>query len=209
MKSLRLRLFVILLVATGIVWLSAVGWIYFSTRQQVERVLDARLREAAHMVDSLITDRRIDIASAAKMGVEANSRFELGDRPYERQLSCQIWSLSGNLVGRSDGAPQQALSTHDSGFQQTVIDGDTWRVYAVVNKSLGVRVLVGDSLQVRRKLVDDVIKGLLLPAALILPALAALIWLSVGRGLLPLRRLASDPGGHHGGAEPTPHQPLN
>ena len=191
MKSLRLRLFVILLVATGIIWLSAVGWIYFSTRQQVEKVLDARLREAAHMVDSLITDRRIDIAGAVKMGVEANSRFELGDRPYERQLSCQIWSLNGNLVGRSDGAPQQALSTHDSGFQQTVIDGETWRVYAVVNKSLGVRVLVGDSLQVRRKLIDDVIKGLLLPAALILPALAALIWLSVGRGLLPLRRLAS------------------
>ena len=36
MKSLRLRHFVILLVATGIVWLSAAGWIYFSTRQQVE-----------------------------------------------------------------------------------------------------------------------------------------------------------------------------
>ena len=118
MKSLRLRLFVILLVATGIIWLSAVGWIYFSTRQQVEKVLDARLREAAHMVNSLITDRRIDIAGAVKMGVEANSRFELGDRPYERQLSCQIWSLNGNLVGRSDGAPHRPSPPTTAGFSR-------------------------------------------------------------------------------------------
>lgn len=189
MKSLRLRLFVILLVTTGVVWFSAVGWIFFSTRAQVEKVLDARLREAARMVDSLITDQRIDVASAVRMVVREPGEFApQGD--YSRQLSCQIWSLSGDLVGRSDGAPSQALSTHDSGFQNTSIDGEPWRVYAVVDHKLGVRVLVGDSLRVRRTLVDSVVKGLLLPAALILPILAGLTWISVGGGLAPLRRLA-------------------
>src|SRR5690606_33373767 len=70
------------------------------------------------------------------------------------------------------------------------IDGERWRVYAVVNPSLGVRVLVGDSLEIRERLIGDVIKGLLLPAIVIFPVLAALIWLSVGRGLAPLTRIA-------------------
>src|SRR5690606_25842771 len=111
---------------------------------------------------------------------------------YDRQLSCQIWSLQGALIGRSDGAPDEKLSDHEDGFSETVIDGETWRVYAVTNEELGVRVLVGDSLWIRDRLVNDVIRGLLLPALLILPVLAALIWLSVRRGLEPLRKIAGD-----------------
>ena len=47
-----------------------------------------------------------------------------------------------------------------------MIDGETWRVYAVTNEELGVRVLVGDSMWIRDRLVNDVIRGLLLPALL-------------------------------------------
>lgn len=46
MRSIRLRLFVILLAATGAVWMVAVLWTYLSTQHEVERVLDARLTEA-------------------------------------------------------------------------------------------------------------------------------------------------------------------
>jgi two-component system sensor histidine kinase QseC len=190
-NSIRVRLFAVLLLATGAVWLSAVAWIYLSTQAQVEKVLDARLQEAARMVNSLITDRRIDVASAVRTAVEGTKDFEIAETPYDRQLSCQIWSLSGVLVGQSEGAPQQPLASHESGFQETSINGVDWRVYAVVNEKLGVRVLVGDSLDLRRKLIDNVVKGLLLPVGLILPILAALIWISVGRGLRPLRRLAT------------------
>jgi|ThiBiot_300_plan_2_1041538.scaffolds.fasta_scaffold00619_21 two-component system sensor histidine kinase QseC len=191
MTSIRVRLFAILLVTTGLVWLSAIGWIYVSTEAQVEKVLDARLREAARMVDSLIVDQRIDVASAVQAATRLDEGFQVDGKPYQHQLSCQIWSLSGGLVGQSESAPRQPLSSHQSGFQDTVVDGENWRVFAVANERLGVRVLVGDSLAVRRKLVDDVIKGLLLPAALILPILAGLIWVSVGRGLAPLRHLAA------------------
>jgi two-component system sensor histidine kinase QseC len=52
----------------------------------------------------------------------------------------------------------------------------------------GVRVLVGDNLGQRQGLVDDLLRGLLVPAAVILPVIAMLIWLSVRQGLLPLQR---------------------
>ncbi|HLS69900.1 MAG TPA: ATP-binding protein [Kiloniellales bacterium] len=189
MPSISKRLFLILVLTTGLVWLSAVVWIFLSTRAEVERVLDARLMEAGRMVSSLIVSREIEVDSG---------RISPADLPttsnnfYDRQLSCQIWSLEGALIGRSDGAPDQELGEHQEGIVETMIDGETWRVYAVTNEELGLRVLVGDSLEVRDGLVNDVIQGLLLPAGLILPALALLIWLSVRGGLEPLRKIARE-----------------
>lgn len=102
MKSIRSRLFMILMITTGVVWMSAIAWIYLSTRAEVERVLDARLIEAARMVSSLITSQEIDPKRAAQIpAVEPTMHAS-----YDRQLSCQIWALDGTLVGRSDAAPK-------------------------------------------------------------------------------------------------------
>ncbi|MCD1643369.1 ATP-binding protein [Aurantimonas coralicida] len=188
--SLKGRLFVLLLVSTGFIWLSATAWIYASTRAEVEEVLDARLMEAARMVSSLVGSRQIDMAAAAEMGASDLPAFTQAGQSYERQLSCQIWSLSGSLLGRSDGAPQQRLSDHRSGFAERQIDGETWRVFAVRSAETGVEVLVGDSLEVRARLVRDMVTGLLLPMILIAPALALIIWFAVQRGMRPLDELA-------------------
>ena len=59
MRSIRARLFFILLVTTGLMWLSATLSIFFSTRAEVEQVLDARLMEAAKMVSSLVVNQEI------------------------------------------------------------------------------------------------------------------------------------------------------
>ena len=67
MSSMRARLFLVLMIATGIVWLSAAAWINFSTRAEVERVLDARLTEAARMVSSLVASQEIDPLRAASL----------------------------------------------------------------------------------------------------------------------------------------------
>lgn len=187
MRSIRSRLFMILMITTGIVWMSAIIWIYLSTRAEVERVLDARLIEAARMVSSLITSQEIDPRRAAQIPTVEPALHA----SYDRQLSCQIWALDGTLVGRSDAAPATPLTDSGEGFSQTVIAGEIWRVYAVMNSDLGMRVLVGDNMRVRDRLVADVIRGLALPALLILPILAGLIWLSVRKGLAPFTAMAS------------------
>jgi two-component system sensor histidine kinase QseC len=189
MPSISKRLFLILALTTGLVWLSAVAWIFLSTRAEVERVLDARLMEAGRMVSSLIVSQEIAVDPTQTITSDLPMRTHSA---YDRQLSCQIWSLQGTLIGRSDAAPNQAMSEHTDGISETVIDGERWRVYAITNAERGVRVLVGDNLSIRDGLVNDVIRGLLLPALLILPVLAVLIWLSVRRGLEPLRKIAGD-----------------
>ena len=184
--SIRLRLILILTLATSAIWLSAALWINVSTRAQVEQVLDARLAEAANMVSSLMADRRIALNEAAAQATIALPTA--GE--YSRQLSCQIWSLRGNLLGTSSGAPAEKLS-EDEGFATTLIDSEPWRVFTVVNPNVGVRVMVGDRIQVRDRLVGDVVQGLLWPLVVVFPALAMLIWVSVGRGLAPLAHLES------------------
>ncbi len=178
MTSLRVRLFALVAAVTMLVWSGAAIWTGFSTRAEVERVLDRRLVEAARMVASL------DVPTVGTQPVNVPS-------PYSRQLSCQIWSLGGELLGRSAGAPGSALAPGAAGFSRRVINGQDWRVFTHVDTERGIRVMVGDNMAVRQRLVSDLMIGLLVPALAGLITLAVLLWISVGRGLAPLNRLAA------------------
>ena len=187
MMSLRLRLFLILIGATGLIWLAAVSWIYVSSQRELEHVLDTRLQEAARMVASLAEGFG---RSSSVEGADSKALPTLSG--YERQLSCQIWSLDGRLIAKSSGAPEGVLTDRKSGFSDHEINGEAWRVYAVEDASKGIRVLVGDRLGLRERLVGDLVKGLLWPALLIVPLLGLLIWLSLNRGFRPLAWITND-----------------
>jgi two-component system, OmpR family, sensor histidine kinase QseC len=188
MTSLRTRLFAILVATTGLIWLCAAAWIYIQTKNEVEHVLDTRLQEAARMVQSLVTNSD----GTASHHAPADPAVIPEQASYERQLSCQIWSLDGSLVARSSGAPNERLSDHPNGFSEREVDGETWRVYAIEDAKKGIRVMVGDRLGLRERLVTDLIKGLLAPTLLIIPLLGLLIWTSLGRGLRPLQSMAEE-----------------
>ena len=190
MTSLRARLFLVLVVTTGAIWLAATVWIYLGTKRELERVLDTRLQEAARMVSSLVRDDggAAPAAIAAMPQVGANA----AESGYERQLSCQIWSLEGRLISASTAAPAERLTDQGGGFSDSVIQGERWRVYTIEDPAKGVRVLVGDRLGLRDRLVQELVLGLVAPALLILPLFVGLIWLSLGRGLGPLKQIAAD-----------------
>ena len=183
MISLRRRLFYLLLIATGAIWLSAFAWIYLVSRSELEHVLDTRVQEAAKMVHSLVESGNVTTASASGPFQETT---------YERQLSCQIWSLDGRLLARSSDAPDQSLAEEKGGFADRYVGGELWRVFTIVDTGKGVRVAVGDRIGMRDRLVRDLIVGLLGPAILIVPLLGALIWFSLGRGLAPLKVVADE-----------------
>lgn len=183
MSSLRRRLFILLLAATGTIWLCAVGWIYFNSRAELQHVLDTRLQEAARMVHSLVASGNVSPAATAS---------PIEDVAYTKQLSCQIWSFDGRLVARSSGAPDQSLAQNEEGFADRDVDGERWRIYTIVDPHKGVRVAVGDRIGLRNQLVRDLVAGLIAPALLIAPLLGIMIWASVGRGLKPLNAIAKE-----------------
>jgi len=183
MRSLRGRLFALLLGATGIIWLCAVVWIGLGSRSELEHVLDTRLQEAARMVHSMVASGNVNASSTLPA---------LEDGAYERQLSCQIWSLDGRLVARSSGAPDQSLAEDQEGYADRTVSGELWRVYTIVDHTKGVRVAVGDRIGLRDRLVRDILVGLIGPALLIAPILGILIWLALARGLAPLRAVTDE-----------------
>src|SRR5260370_9829874 len=144
MTSLRTRLFAILVAATGLIWLCAAAWIYIQTKHEVEHVLDTRLQEAARMVQSLVANS--DGAGSRKTQTDPAVIPEQAS--YERQLSCQIWSLDGSLVARSSGAPNERLSDHPNGFSEREVDGETGRGDALENATKGIYVVYRDPLGV-------------------------------------------------------------
>ena len=167
-----MRLFAVLVAATGVVWLAAAAWVSIDSRARFEAILDRRLMEAARMVDSLFispggTSATTREARIASLGTTIS---------YDRHLSCQIWSLDGRLVGASSGAPDPSLTDQHAGFSNRFINGQAWRVFALSDPSKGFRILVGDNVEQRRQLERGLVDGLLLTAAGVLPALALLIW---------------------------------
>jgi two-component system, OmpR family, sensor histidine kinase QseC len=187
MSSLKRRLFLILVAATGLIWLVATCWIYVGTTREVENVLDSRLQESARMVLSLATSNGF-----GSLQKDADASHAADILSYEHQLSCQIWSLDGRLVARSSGAPSESLSDTRTGFSERTINGKTWRVFTAEDTAENVRVLVGDRLGLREAFVTDIMKGLAAPMFLTAPLLAVLIWASLSRGLRPLQTLAED-----------------
>jgi len=187
MRSIRVRLFVILALVTAVVWGTSAVWIQVRTQAEIHRVLDRRLMESARMVSSLLDQGDLTaVAGAARVAAAPATAASPG---YERQLSCQIWSLRGELVSRSDGAPSERLAVAD-GFSERTIGDERWRVYTVHNRLAGVQVMVGDRLAMREGLVSSIITSLAAPTLVGLAALGLLIWWSVGRGLRPVRQLA-------------------
>ncbi|ARN82826.1 ATP-binding protein [Methylocystis bryophila] len=185
MSSLRKRLFMMLALATSVIWAGAAGWIYIQTKREIEHVLDTRLQEAARMVSSLVASTQV-----AKSQAAATAPLQQEPSSYQRQLACQLWSFDGRLIARSSGAPEVYLSDLPSGFSAKVIGGEVWRVYAVEDAAKGMRVIVGDRIGLREQLVAHLIEGLLFPALLVVPVLGIFIWTSIGRGLRPLSDLA-------------------
>lgn len=181
MTSIRLRLFGILALVTALVWGAAVVWVEIHTRHEVQRVLDRRLMESARMVSSLMR--------TGEMTPVVNPVLPGPVPAYERQLSCQIWTVNGELIARSQNAPAESLAPNEDGFSERVIEGERWRVYTVHMPDDGYRVMVGDSLTIREHLISSVVTGLLGPAVLGLAALGVLIWWSVGAGLRPVRQM--------------------
>jgi two-component system sensor histidine kinase QseC len=84
---------------------------------------------------------------------------------------------------------QVHLHSHD-GFATVSIGGQAWRVFVTRGTERDAQVFVGEQLDSRTDILDALLRGTLVPAALALPPLGLAVWWAVRLGMAPLRRLS-------------------
>lgn len=129
--------------------------------------------------------------SIVRHGVVSESGEDEDEDPADRgQFVSQIWNADGSLAYSSIegvGPPPQKPGMH------TVLwHGDEWHIYSLYDR--GLTIQVGNPVAKRTRIFTSIIPWLLLPLTVLVLVLAGLIWLSVTRGLVPLKHLRAEIG---------------
>ncbi|MBN3725281.1 ATP-binding protein [Burkholderia sp. Ac-20379] len=170
MRSIRHQLLIWLL-AIVVAGVGAAGWlIYRQALAEANELFDYQLQEIAAALPS------------EPFSQVFGSRTNVGDEG----IVIQIWNRNGGLMyfshPRAPIAPRAEL-----GFSTEHTDRGEWRVYgAIVGDNV---VQLAQPLSVRNRLAASVALRTVWPMILLLPFLGAAVWMIVGRGMRPLRRV--------------------
>jgi len=173
MNSIRRRLLLWLLSGLALAVVAAGARIYTQTLDEANELFDYHLKQ---MAASLPSDAfgPLPPSSAAAMG-SVNG------------FVVQIWDRNGLELYFSQPAsklPQRA----ELGFSTVDTPNGRWRVYSVLERNNVIQV--AQPMSVRRDLAAGMALHALVPLLALLPVLGILIWLTIGRGLQPLDRMA-------------------
>lgn len=172
MSSLRARLLVWLL--GGVLLVGVVGgWIvYRNALAEADAFFDYHLRQTA----LILRDQPVQYLLSQQIAPS--------DAAYD--FVVQVWSLDGVRVYLS--RPHTVLPDVTTlGYATVRTQEGRWRVYGV--QAVSRVIQVAQPMSVREHQAVQLALRTLAPFALLLPLLAALIWLAVGQALKPLERL--------------------
>lgn len=188
--SIRSRLLALLLGATTLVWLVAALSSFFDTHQEIDELFDAQLAQSARV---LLAQAGHELAEGAGHdGQEIEIEHGGEGHKYEQKIAFQVWSKDGRLLLRSASAPSGRMTERSAGFGDSVLDGRHWRVFSYWDGRREFQIQVGERHDIRNELAWGISLRLAFPFLFALPVLALLIWVGVGRGLAPLKRITGE-----------------
>ena len=183
MRSLRLRLLVLLSLVLGLAWLAAAWFTHLESREEINRLFDAQLSQSAQV---LLATTRHDIQERVEHGEDGVAVHE-----YEQRLMFQIWD-ENKLLLRSAAAPVFPISNVKTGYSVTLLGGQPWRVLTRWDTREAFMIQVAEPMSGRESLAQHITFKLLLPIFVVLPVLLLLLWLGIGAGLRPLQTLKKE-----------------
>ena len=195
MKSIRIFLVVVLMATiTLTVFLSSLHG-YRSSMAGIQQLFDSELADRAHLLATIVVERAVGNTVAQE----------------SKKYGFQLWQ-NGELVLRSNNTPETAITDFEPGYRNTNFGRHRWRTYSWHDADHGDRwAVAAEQLATRNALAEKVILESVLPVVIALPAAGLLIWLVVGTGLSPLRRLAGHLRNRHANdlsAVPLEQQPV-
>ncbi len=171
MISLRRQLLVALLIALILALVAAAYVSYRLAREEADESFDYQLRQIA------IAQRRGDFRNAVASG----------DPEEDADFVVQVFAADGTRVYLSDSHSKLPRPQH-MGFDYLKFGDEAWRVYS--DNSRGHVIEVAQPLSDREELAATAALRAVAPFLVLLPVVALMVWLIVGRGLASLSRLA-------------------
>lgn len=183
--SIRNRLLFLLLITIFAIWIVSTGLIYLATQHEVEELFDANLAQNAKVLLGLLHHELADDDDDDEVEIEDYHPLH----KYEKKIAFLIRTTSGYVVAHSSGAPIFPLPAQQrANYHNYYINGYSWRVFTL--KEDNIIVQTGEREDIRNELIMKIISSILILLSITLLLLAFLIWISVSRGLKPLRQLA-------------------
>ncbi len=180
--SIRRRLLILVMATVVGLWAITAVTSYIKTHHEIDELFDAQLVQSA----------RVLLAQTAHDTEDTEIEYDDQYHKYEKKLAFQVWNKDNELLLRSDSAPVSPLSTTTDGFSDVQIADQPWRIFSRWDARHELQIQVGERHDVRNELVQGIALQLLYPMLFALPLLTLLIWISIGRGLSPLQRVAHD-----------------
>ncbi len=182
-RSLQGQLLRWVLGGVGVLWALATLFSWRFGQYETDELLDSHLAQAASMLIAHFGhDDEIKLHTELQVAPSLHR--------YAPRIAFQLWH-DDILILRSDNAPVELLGPRKEGFSDVDVAGQTWRVFAARDANRETLVLVGERREARDAILAGVLRGMLMPLALALPALALVVWWVVRRAFLPLRRLGT------------------
>ncbi len=160
----------------------ATALIYGQARQEANALFDYQMKQVAAALPS-----QFSTPVAPPFDPDGPTSADL--LHADEDVVIHIWDGSGRSLYLSHSQP--ALPPRaELGFTNARTESGEWRIYSV---QLGPAVVqIAQPLSARRTLAAHMALRTVAPLLLLLPLLAWLVWLAVGRGLRPLREIASE-----------------
>ena len=200
--SIRRRLLVTLLSVVAFSWLITALVVYFDSRHEIEELFDAQLAQSARVLLAMseheLAEQQIYQSMLGGSGVTESVEISFSDtagigHEYEDKLAFQVWTGDNHLALHSANAPtHRSLASRGVGFSNQLIENNIWRVFSLTGEPSEIRILVGQSLEIRNELIGAISNRLLTPVLLSLPVLALLIWYGIAHAMRPLLQLAEN-----------------
>ena len=185
---------------------------YLDARYEVQELFDAQLAESARIIQAQLlfvmrSNTRDEIQRLLEdqpfLPQDHTDENGKGDEispyghKYEHKIAFQLWNNKSQLILRSPSAPTTALSElaldpATRGYSNEKIAGNNWRVFSLWDRNNEYLVQVGEKYDIRNELIHKISTRLIRPSLISLPILAFLIWLGIGRGLAPLKKVTTE-----------------
>jgi two-component system, OmpR family, sensor histidine kinase QseC len=197
--SIRKFLVVNLLVWITIATTLTVIGNYILDQRDIERHLDSLLGQSGLVFQALIgsdftkrdliqTQEQLD-----QIPIIVHQMYRSGKNQnisLEDKFQFQVWDQQGNLLVHSVNAPLISLSNGQDGFSNIKIQGRTWRSLTITDADSHLKIIVAERFDSRVKLAHTIARDDIFIMLLIYPLLGCMIWITIGKGLSPLNKIA-------------------